>query len=129
MDEHLAAWQISEFILGGLDDDELGAVYRHVDACVGLRGLVGGRYSGRGLRVKAERQGQGYSPRSGSTLFLSTTLIYQVDCRAPEKSPFMPRRASPNTRLMKRSFLGPSKQRQTKNIVETASGAKGNSKE
>ena len=24
MDEHRAAWQIAEFILGGLDEDELG---------------------------------------------------------------------------------------------------------
>ena len=33
MDEHLSAWQIAEFILGGLDDDELEEVYRHFDAC------------------------------------------------------------------------------------------------
>ena len=33
MDEHLAAWQIAEFILGGLDEDELEAVYRHFDEC------------------------------------------------------------------------------------------------
>ena len=33
MDEHLAAWQIAEFILGGLDDNELKAVYRHFDDC------------------------------------------------------------------------------------------------
>jgi len=28
MNEHLAAWQIAEFILGGLDDDELGRLGR-----------------------------------------------------------------------------------------------------
>ena len=28
MDEHLAAWQIAEFILGCLDEDELEEVYR-----------------------------------------------------------------------------------------------------
>ncbi len=33
MNEHLAAWQIAEFILGGLDDDELEEVYRHFDEC------------------------------------------------------------------------------------------------
>ena len=33
MDEHLAAWQITEFILGGLDGDELDEVYRHFDDC------------------------------------------------------------------------------------------------
>ena len=33
MDEHRAAWQISEFILGGLDEDELEKVYRHFDDC------------------------------------------------------------------------------------------------
>ena len=32
MNEHLAASQIAEFILGGLD--ELEEVYRHVDMCV-----------------------------------------------------------------------------------------------
>ena len=31
--EHLAAWQIAEFILGCLDEDELEEVYRHVDEC------------------------------------------------------------------------------------------------
>ncbi len=32
MDEHhLAAWQIAEFILGGLDEGELEDVYRHFD--------------------------------------------------------------------------------------------------
>ena len=31
MDEHLAAWQIAEFIVGGLDEDE--EVYRHFDEC------------------------------------------------------------------------------------------------
>ena len=33
MDQHLAAWQVAEFILGGLDEDELEAVYRHFDEC------------------------------------------------------------------------------------------------
>jgi len=33
MDEHLTAGQIAEFILGGLDDNELEAVYRHFDEC------------------------------------------------------------------------------------------------
>jgi len=44
MDEHLAAWQISELILGCLDDDELETVYRHFDECVdclGSRRAVG----------------------------------------------------------------------------------------
>ena len=40
MEEHLTAGQIAEFILGGLDDDELDEVYRHVDLC---GELVGGR--------------------------------------------------------------------------------------
>jgi hypothetical protein len=31
MDEHLAAWQVAEFNLGGLEDDELETVYRHLD--------------------------------------------------------------------------------------------------
>ena len=31
--EHLAAWQIAEFIVGGLDEDELEEVYRHLDRC------------------------------------------------------------------------------------------------
>ncbi len=34
MDEHLTAGQISEFILGCLDEAELKAVYRHFDECV-----------------------------------------------------------------------------------------------
>ena len=33
MDEHLAEWQIAEFILGDLDEDELVEVYRHFDEC------------------------------------------------------------------------------------------------
>ena len=33
MDEHLAAWQLAEFILGGLDEDELEEIYRHLDVC------------------------------------------------------------------------------------------------
>ena len=33
MDEHLAAWQVAEFILGWLDDEELEEVYRHLDEC------------------------------------------------------------------------------------------------
>ena len=33
MDEHLAAWQIAEFILCGLDDNELAAVCLHFDEC------------------------------------------------------------------------------------------------
>ena len=53
MDEHLAAWQLAEFILGGLDEDELEEVYRQVDVCVDCIELLGGRYSDRGLRVKA----------------------------------------------------------------------------
>ena len=59
MDEHLAAWQIAAFILGGLDEDTRGSLSarRRVR---GLRGLVGGRYSGRGLRVNAERRVRGY---------------------------------------------------------------------
>jgi len=28
---NLTAWQIAEFILGGLDEDELEEVYRHFD--------------------------------------------------------------------------------------------------
>ncbi len=42
MDEHLAARQISEFILGGLDEDELEQVYRHVDVCVDCVGWLAG---------------------------------------------------------------------------------------
>ena len=34
MDEHLAASQIAEFTLGGLDEGELKAVYGHFDECV-----------------------------------------------------------------------------------------------
>ena len=30
MDEHLVAWEIAEFILGGLDEDEIEEVYRHL---------------------------------------------------------------------------------------------------
>jgi len=37
MDEHLAAWQIADFTLGFLDEDELKEVYRHLDVC-GERG-------------------------------------------------------------------------------------------
>ena len=33
MGEHLASWQIAEFILGGLDEDEIEGVYRHFDEC------------------------------------------------------------------------------------------------
>jgi hypothetical protein len=33
MVEHLAAWQVAEFILGCLDEDELKAVYLHFDEC------------------------------------------------------------------------------------------------
>ncbi len=54
MDEHLAAWQIAEFILGGLD--ELETVYRHFDECGECVRWLAGVGSGRGLRVKAERQ-------------------------------------------------------------------------
>jgi len=46
MDEHLAAWQIAEFILGSLAEDELEAVYRHFDEC---GELVGWRCSASGL--------------------------------------------------------------------------------
>lgn len=41
MDEHLAAWQIAEFIVGGLDEDELGEVYRHFDECADCVGWLG----------------------------------------------------------------------------------------
>ena len=34
MDEHLWAWQVAEFIVGCLDEDELKAVYGHFDECV-----------------------------------------------------------------------------------------------
>ena len=50
MDERLAVWQIAEFILGGLDEDELEEVYRHVDECGECVILAGGRRAGRGLR-------------------------------------------------------------------------------
>ena len=33
MDEHLAAWQIADFTLGYLDEDELESLYRHFDEC------------------------------------------------------------------------------------------------
>ena len=54
-EEHLAVWQIEEFILGGLDDDELEAVCLHFDECADcLEWLVGGHPS-RGVRVNAGR--------------------------------------------------------------------------
>ncbi len=52
MDEHLASWQIAEFILGFLDEDELEEVYRLFDVCEDCVGwLAGGSplSSGRGL--------------------------------------------------------------------------------
>ena len=42
MDEHLAAWQISEFTLGRLDDDEFEAVYRHFGECGECVGWLAG---------------------------------------------------------------------------------------
>ena len=33
MDEHLASWQVAEFTLGDLDEDELEEGYRHLDEC------------------------------------------------------------------------------------------------
>ncbi len=33
MGEHLEVWQVAEFILGGLDDNELEAVCLHFDEC------------------------------------------------------------------------------------------------
>ncbi len=42
MGEHLAAWQIAEFILGGLDEDELEEVYRHLDECGECVGWLAG---------------------------------------------------------------------------------------
>ncbi len=32
-EEHLEVWQVAEFILGGLDDNELEAVCLHFDEC------------------------------------------------------------------------------------------------
>ncbi len=53
MHEHVAAWQIVDFILGGLDQDELEEVYRHFDECGECVSWLG---AGRGLRVKAGRR-------------------------------------------------------------------------
>jgi len=58
MDGHLAAWQIAEFILGCLNEDELEEVYRHFaeGECVSwLAGVVQVEAS----ECKAERQGLG----------------------------------------------------------------------
>ena len=54
MDEHLAAWQIAEFILGGLDEDELEEVYRHFDECGECVGWLAGVVRVGELRVKAK---------------------------------------------------------------------------
>ena len=59
MDEHLAAWQIAEFTLGCLDEDELEEVYRHFDECGECVSWLAGGCSRRGLRVKAKRQRRG----------------------------------------------------------------------
>jgi len=40
--EHLTAWQISEFTLGNLDEDELDAAYRHFDECDECVGWLAG---------------------------------------------------------------------------------------
>ena len=42
MVEHLAAWQLAEFILGGLAEDELEDVYRHLDECGECVGWLAG---------------------------------------------------------------------------------------
>jgi len=43
MDEHhLAAWQIAEFILGGLDEDELEEVHRQLGECGECVGWLAG---------------------------------------------------------------------------------------
>ena len=65
MDERLAVWQIAEFILGGLDEDELEEVYRHVDECgecvIWLAGVV---------RVAAYESELSAGPRSADSLRL-----------------------------------------------------------
>jgi len=43
------AWQIAEFIEGGLDEDELEEVNRHVDVCVDCVGWLAGV-----VRIEAE---------------------------------------------------------------------------
>ena len=55
MDEHhLAAWQIAEFIVGGLDEDELEEVYWHFDECGECAGWLAGvvRVAERGVRCR-----------------------------------------------------------------------------
>ena len=42
MEEHLTAGQIAEFIVGGLDEDELDAAYRHFDECDECVGWLAG---------------------------------------------------------------------------------------
>lgn len=42
MDEHLEAWQIAEHFLGGLDEDKLEEVYRHLDECGDCVGWLAG---------------------------------------------------------------------------------------
>ena len=41
-EEHLEVWQVAEFILDGLDDDELEGVYRHFDECGECAGWLAG---------------------------------------------------------------------------------------
>ena len=51
MDEHLTAWQIAEFILGDLDEDELEEVYRHFDECGECVGWLAGVNRGVAVRI------------------------------------------------------------------------------
>ena len=67
MDEQLAARQIAEFILGGLDGDELGAVYRHFDECGECVGCLAGV-------VTSESGAPGSGPIRSSALLCVKTV-------------------------------------------------------
>ncbi len=88
MDEHLASWQISEFTLGGLGEDELEAVYRHLDVCVDCVGWRAGV-----IRVAATSESR--APGAGlASLRLGSALHYnlniEVNLSASEKSALTP---------------------------------------
>ena len=74
MNEHLAAWQIAEFIMGGLDDDELGTLTSAVSAWAGWPALFGSRLisesrapeRGSGVAGTRDSQHRGISPLRGA---------------------------------------------------------------
>ena len=92
MDEHLAAWQIAEFILGGLDGDELEEVYRHLDECG--ESWAGWRASF-GLPVKARSGGESCavagSLKSSEKTFLSLSPMKRAVSPAMIRSRCFPR--------------------------------------